>query len=137
VRAWRRSYAGTGEGAAGTLTQPSPGGRGLCRDSSFVPLLLPPRRLDGLAPPIEHARDLHRLVRRNLAGRHCPDRRIKRRHDVARPHPLGQVDRDRPAALPRLQPVEAEPGRHHIAGERFVDYHPRHRGSLLGSERGA
>jgi hypothetical protein len=59
-----------------TLTQPSPEGRGLFYlvvldiiRRAIAPTF-PPRRLDRLAPPVEHPRHLHRLVRRDL-----PDRR--------------------------------------------------------------
>jgi len=47
---------------------------------------LPPRRLDRLAPSVEHPRHLHRLVGRDLAARHRADGRIERRDHVASFH---------------------------------------------------
>ncbi len=137
MRASRRDCADAGKGTAhpDTLTQPSPGGRGFCDVALLNLLIHRPSRLERPQPAVEHARHLHRLIRRDLAVHHRLDRRIVGGHDVAHPSSLGEIDGDRPRARPRLQPVEAEARRHHIAGDRLVDDDPRHRRPVFPVER--
>ncbi len=115
MRAPRRDCADVAKGTAHphTLTQPSPGGRGLCHVGSFILLILPPRRLERPAPTVEDPRHRQRLIRRDLAGNHRLHGGIVARQNVGI---RGQIELDGSTARARHQPVDDEPRRDLIAG---------------------
>jgi hypothetical protein len=90
----------------------------LCGTTEFP---RPRRQLERPQPAVEHPAHLQRLVGRDLAGRHRPQGDVIGRDDIAGACTLGEIELDRPAARPRLQPADDEARRDHVAGERLVD----------------